>query len=68
MRQPAGGTRLAQHPALHDGPLVVYDVALSDGTTLKVTTSRGAGVMPHAPGDVVRVALAPGALVSVFAE
>jgi putative spermidine/putrescine transport system ATP-binding protein len=50
------------------GPLVVYDVVLSDGTTLKVTTSRGAGVTPHAPGDVVRVALAPGAPVSVFAE
>ena len=50
------------------GPLVVYDVILSDGTTLKVTTSRGAGVTPRAPGDVVRVALAPGAPVSVFAE
>jgi len=49
------------------GPLVVYDVVLSDGTTLKVTTSRGAGVTAHAPGDVVRVALAPGAPVSVFA-
>jgi len=32
-----------------------------------VTTSRGAGVTAHAPGDVVRVALAPGAPVSVFA-
>jgi putative spermidine/putrescine transport system ATP-binding protein len=50
------------------GPLVVYDVVLSDGTTLKVTTSRGAGVMAYAPGDVVRVALAAGAPVSVFAE
>jgi putative spermidine/putrescine transport system ATP-binding protein len=50
------------------GPLVVYDVVLSDGTTLKVTTSRGAGVTSHAPGDVVRVALVPGAPTSVFAE
>jgi len=50
------------------GPLVVYDVVLGDGTTLKVTTSRGAGVTSHEPGDVVRVALVPGAPVSVFAE
>jgi hypothetical protein len=46
----------------------VYDVVLRDGTTLKVTTSRGAGVTPHAPGDVVRVALAAGAPAAVFAE
>ncbi len=50
------------------GSVVVYDVVLTDGTALKVTTSRGAGVMPHAPGDAVRVALASGAPVSVFAE
>ena len=50
------------------GPLVVYDVVLADGTTLKVTTSRGTGVTSHAPGDGVRVALAPGAPASVFAE
>jgi putative spermidine/putrescine transport system ATP-binding protein len=48
------------------GPLVVYDVVLADGTTLKVTVSRGAGATSHAPGDVVRLALAPGAPVSVF--
>ena len=48
------------------GPLVIYDVVLSDGTTLKVTTSRSAATS-HAPGDVVRVGLAPGAPVSVFA-
>ena len=50
------------------GSVVVYDVVLTDGTALKVTTPRGAGVMPHAPGDAVRVALASGAPVSVFAE
>jgi putative spermidine/putrescine transport system ATP-binding protein len=48
------------------GPLVVYDVVLADGTTLKVTVSRGAGAASHAPGDVVRLALAPGAPVAVF--
>ena len=48
------------------GPLVVYDVVLADGTTLKVTVSRGAGAVSHAPGDVVRLALAPGAPVPVF--
>ena len=50
------------------GPLVVYDVRLSDGTTLKVTAGRGAGVTPHGPGAPVRVGLAPGAPASVFAD
>jgi putative spermidine/putrescine transport system ATP-binding protein len=50
------------------GPLVIYDVVLRDGTTVKVTTSRGAGVTSHAPGDTVRVGLAAGAPVAVFAE
>ena len=49
------------------GPLVVYDVVLGDGTALKVTTGRGTGIAPHAPGDVVRIGLADGAPVSVFA-
>jgi putative spermidine/putrescine transport system ATP-binding protein len=48
------------------GPLVVYDVVLADGTTLKVTVSRSTGTASPAPGDVVRLALAPGAPVSVF--
>jgi putative spermidine/putrescine transport system ATP-binding protein len=47
------------------GPLVVYDVVLTDGTTLKVTSARGAA--SRVPGDRVRVALAPGTPVSVFA-
>jgi len=46
------------------GPLVVYDVILADGTTLKVTSARGA--TSRAPGDRVRVALAAGSPVSVF--
>ena len=50
------------------GPLVIYDVVLRDGTTVKVTTSRGVGVTSHAPGDSVRVGLAAGAPVAVFAE
>jgi putative spermidine/putrescine transport system ATP-binding protein len=50
------------------GPLVIHDVVLSDGTTLKVTTSRGPGAGSHAPGDAVRIGLAPGAPVSVFPE
>jgi putative spermidine/putrescine transport system ATP-binding protein len=50
------------------GPLVVYDVVLGDGTTLKVSTSRGAGITPYAPGDVVRVGVVPGTPASVFRE
>jgi len=50
------------------GPLVIYDVVLTDGTTVKVTTSRGVGVTSHVPGDAVRVGLATGAPVAVFAE
>ena len=49
------------------GPLVIYDVVLRDGTTLKVTASRSAGAASCAPGDVVRVGLTPGAPASVFA-
>jgi putative spermidine/putrescine transport system ATP-binding protein len=48
------------------GPLVVYDVVLSDGTTLKVTSPRGAAA--RTPGDRVRVALARGTVVPVFAS
>jgi len=48
------------------GPLVVYDVVLTDGTTLKVTSARGTA--SRVPGDRVRVALAAGTPVSVFAE
>jgi putative spermidine/putrescine transport system ATP-binding protein len=47
------------------GPLVIYDVVLTDGATLKVTSPRGAA--PRAPGDRVRVALAAGTVVPVFA-
>src|SRR5262249_1410878 len=47
------------------GPLVVYDVLLGDGATLKVTSPRGAAA--RAPGDRVRVALAAGTVVPVFA-
>src|SRR5262249_22709177 len=46
------------------GPLVVYDVLLGDGTTLKVTSARGTAA--RAPGDRVRVALAGGTVVPVF--
>ena len=50
------------------GPLVVYDVVLTDGTALKVTAARGVGATPHGPGAKVRVGLAPGAPASVFAD
>ena len=50
------------------GPLVVYDVVLSDGTALKVTAGRGVGLTPHGPGARVRVGLAPGAPAPVFAD
>jgi putative spermidine/putrescine transport system ATP-binding protein len=49
------------------GPSVVYDVVLSDGTPIKVTTVRTGGVERHAPGDAVRVGLVPDAPASVFA-
>jgi putative spermidine/putrescine transport system ATP-binding protein len=62
----SGGLDAKVELVLPLGPLVVYDVVLADGTTLKVTVSRGAGATSHAPGDVVRLALAPGAPVSVF--
>jgi putative spermidine/putrescine transport system ATP-binding protein len=47
------------------GPLVVYDVILTDGATLKVSSARGAA--GRAPGDRVRVAVTPGTVVPVFA-
>ena len=50
------------------GPLVVYDVVLTDGTALKVTAARGVGAAPHGPGAKVRVGLAPGAPASIFAD
>jgi putative spermidine/putrescine transport system ATP-binding protein len=50
------------------GASIVYDVVLRDGTPLKVTTVRGADVIRHDPGDTVRVAVVPGAPLSVFAE
>ena len=47
------------------GPLVVYDVILTDGATLKVSSARGAA--GRAPGDRVRVAVTSGTVVPVFA-
>jgi putative spermidine/putrescine transport system ATP-binding protein len=50
------------------GPLVVYDVLLTDGTALKVTAARGVGATAHGPGAKVRIGLAPGVPASVFAD
>jgi putative spermidine/putrescine transport system ATP-binding protein len=49
------------------GPSVIYDVLLADGTPVKVTVGRSGGER-HAPGDAVRIALAPDAPVSMFPE
>jgi putative spermidine/putrescine transport system ATP-binding protein len=61
---PAAGLDARIELVLPLGPLVVYDVVLGDGTTLKVTSARGDA--SRAPGDRVRVAVAAGAPVSVF--
>jgi putative spermidine/putrescine transport system ATP-binding protein len=50
------------------GPTVVFDVVLGDGTPLKVTSSRTGGPPRYPPGTPVRVALVPGAPVSLFAD
>ena len=49
------------------GPSVVYELALGNGTPIKLTTGRGSGDARHRAGDAVRVRLADGAPVSVFA-
>ncbi len=51
---------------LPQGPFVIYELSLADGTPLKVTTARAEATRRHAPGDAVRVALASGARVPVF--
>ena len=49
------------------GPSVVYELSLADGTPIKLTAERGASPGRHAAGEKVRVRLAPGSPVSVFA-
>ncbi len=49
------------------GPSVVYDLKLADGTELKLTEARGAAGR-RAAGDRVRLRVADGAPVAVFAD
>jgi putative spermidine/putrescine transport system ATP-binding protein len=62
----AGGLEARVSMVLPLGPSVVYDLALSDGSPLKLSAARGGAAPVHAPGDRVRVRLAPQAPVSVF--
>jgi putative spermidine/putrescine transport system ATP-binding protein len=48
------------------GPSVVYEIALADGTPLKLVAARGGEQPQHGAGDMVRVRVAPQAPVSVF--
>jgi putative spermidine/putrescine transport system ATP-binding protein len=48
------------------GPSVLYGLELTDGTPLKLTAERGGDVARHAPGDAVRVRIAPHAPAAVF--
>ncbi len=48
------------------GALIVHDLALGDGTPVKVITQRGGDAPRPAPGDKVRLGLAPGAAPAVF--
>ncbi len=48
------------------GPIVVHELALADGTPIKVTTVRTGSGVRLAPGTAVRVGLAHDAAVAVF--
>ena len=51
---------------LPQGPFVIYELSLADGEPIKVSLGRAEAAQRHAPGDVVCVALRPGARVQVF--
>ena len=62
---PAGDGALAGtvRAAMPLGPLIVYDVELADGTPIKLSATRDAGVaLARAPGDAVHIA--PGSAAS----
>ena len=48
------------------GPSLVYELALCDGSAVKVTQPRGNGLARHRVGDRVGVRLRPGSSVGVF--
>jgi putative spermidine/putrescine transport system ATP-binding protein len=48
------------------GPSVLYGLELVDGTPLKLSAERGGETVRHAPGDAVRVRIAPHAPAAVF--
>jgi putative spermidine/putrescine transport system ATP-binding protein len=50
---------------LPQGPFVLYELRLADGTAVKVTAARSGAHAPAA-GEAVRIALASGARVTVF--
>ena len=51
---------------LPQGPFVIYELSLPDGSPLKVTMGRAEAVRRHSPDEAVRVAFAPGARIQVF--
>ena len=51
---------------LPQGPFVLYELLLADGTAVKVTAGRSGSVHGPIAGEAVRVALAAGARVTVF--
>jgi putative spermidine/putrescine transport system ATP-binding protein len=66
---PAGDGALAGtvRAAMPLGPLIVYDVELADGTPIKLSATRDAGVaLARAPGDAVHIAPAPSASCLIF--
>jgi len=51
---------------LPQGPFVIYELSLPDGSPLKVTMGRVEAVRRHSPDEAVRVAFVPGARIQVF--
>jgi putative spermidine/putrescine transport system ATP-binding protein len=62
-----GGLAATVRMVLPLGPSVVYELTLADGTPIKVTTDRAGGAR-HRPGEAVRLAVASGAPLAVFAS
>jgi putative spermidine/putrescine transport system ATP-binding protein len=50
------------------GPSTIYELSTEEGQALKVMSSRTEGANRFAIGDSVRLTLAPGAVVSIFAR
>ena len=63
----AAGVPATVRMVLPLGPSIVHELSLTDGTPVKVTTARGDASPRPRVGDPVRLALAAGARVSVFA-